>query len=186
MISKEKSNITVPYSHFCYQINYCVTASDVNDAHTKLQMAVKVDEVHLREKDEYAVFEVPSIEDIKELRYYSQDSKDYGFIVRLYTTCMTFTLLNGKIQKGCILKVSNMDLDEIVTDFLVDYKVRMEKVYKSLNANAGNVVVSILSYTTTELSDARVVLADRNEMSDYIKDHWYNMQIKVKAEIKEC
>ena len=186
MISKEKSNITVPYSHFCYRIIYCVTASDVNDAHTKLQMAVKVDEVHLREKDEYAVFEVPSIEEIKELKYYSQDSKDYGFIVRLYTTCMTFTLLNGKIQKGCILKVSNRDLDEIVTDFLVDYKVRMEKVYKSLNPHAGNVVVSILSYTTTELSDARVVLADRNEMSDYIKDHWYNMQIKVKAEIKEC
>lgn len=186
MTSKEKSNIIVPYSHFCYHINYYVTASDVNDAHTKLQMAVKVDEVHLREKDESAVFAVPSIEDIKELKYYSQDSKDYGFIVRLYTTCMTFTLLNGKIQKGCILKVSNMDLDEIVTDFLVDYKVRMEKVYKSLNPHAGNVVVSILSYTTTELSDARVVLSDRNDMPSYIKDHWYNMQIKVKAEIKEC
>lgn len=186
MISKEISNIIVPYDHVYYYVNYTVTASDENDAYTKLQMAVKVDEVNVKGSDKNAEFAVPSLEDVKELDSYSESSKKYGFVAILYTTISDIKLINGNFQNGCLLTVDNKDLDKILTDFLAAYKNRMEKVYKSLNPDGENVVANIISYTTKELTDSKVVLEDRRDLAIFRKKHSYSMKIKVKAEIMKC
>lgn len=187
MISKEISNMSVPYDHFYYFINYTVMASDENDAYTKLQMALKVDEVNVKSLDKDAEFKVPSIEEVKELNYYAENSKKYGFVAILYTTTLKdIKLRNGNFQNGCLLTVDNKDLDKVLTDFLAAYKNRMENVYKSLNPEAKNVVANIISYTTKEITDSKVVLEDRGDLAIFRKEHSYSMRIKVKAEIREC
>lgn len=181
MISKETCVLHVPYTVFYFYLRYEISATSESDAYTKLQMKAKLDEVKLKELDENVKFSFPSMNSLSTVQ---EELSTYGItvLVAIHTLdILKVNLIATDIKNKCVVSVENSEIDDLVGNYLNNYKERMLQMQKKLNSNVSE--IHILSYSTKELNDPMVEFSSQENLKERIMKLTYNLRIKVKVEL---